>query len=75
LDFETVSLTDLDWILKCNYRIGLGFEKPKSVHIYHTAPNITAVARSKNINKSLNAFICALAALTRKNTEKTANTK
>jgi len=32
LDFETVSLLDLDWNLQLFCRIRLGFEKPKSVH-------------------------------------------
>jgi len=33
LDFETVSLSKLDLILKWNCWLGLGFEKPKSVHL------------------------------------------
>ena len=33
MNFETVSSSDLDWILKWNCRFGLGFEKPKSVHL------------------------------------------
>jgi len=33
LDFETARFSDLDWIMEWNCRIGLGFEKPKSVHL------------------------------------------
>jgi len=33
LEFETDSLQDLDWILKWNSWVGLGFEKPISVHL------------------------------------------
>jgi len=34
--FETICFPDLDfdWILKWNCWIGLGFEKPKSVHLW-----------------------------------------
>jgi len=36
LNFETVSLSDLDWISKWNYWIEHGFGKSKYVHLFRS---------------------------------------
>jgi len=51
MDFETVSLSelDLDWILKWNCRIGLGFEKRKSIHLISDKHLVTEAWKKEEI--------------------------